>query len=199
MKLNPKIFLIIGLFISAISLAQVKPTRNNATVSDSLLKKYRKCNPILYSLKGDLAISNFLFYKKGKHWKGIMFNDVSLVDRNSQFVHVIFIKNFDADTIGPKLIRLGVKELKQYTQTELSDFYNKKMQEKTNNTKLDYSIPSCSSSGLVSIFFQDQTTSYPNCLCSIEELKALPEIKHFADIFNYLQGTVFQILNKRKK
>ncbi len=198
MKKQSNLLLAFLLLIAITSLAQISKTRNYAIVTDSLFKKHCKKNSIHFSIKTDLAVTNFFFYKKGKKWRGLAFDDVSLLMPTGQFSHRVRIKSFNADTVGPKLVALGIDSLKQYSQKELTDFYSKKKNEKEMTIK-EYPLPPCADGGLVSITVKGKTTAYSDCICATLELKALPEIRRFTDIFTYLQGTVYQIVNKRKE
>ena len=145
-----------------------------------------------------MAISNLLFYKKGKCWKGVLFNDASLVNQSSQFVHVITIKNFEADTVGQELVKLGIAELKQYALKDLSNFYNEQ-RKLTGNKNVEYELPYCIDGAMISISYKEQSYSYGDCIASDSVLQKLPEIMRFHRITNYLQVVVYPLLNKRKK
>lgn len=180
------ILLFVGLCITSILFSQTPPKRSYETVRDSLLKKHKKQTPIVFSVPLDMAVLNLFFYKKGKKWHGIMFKDASLVNPESQFVHVIRMRTFDADTIGPKLMALGVDKLKQYNLDELSKYYNQKMKA-LKNPNVEYDLPYCSDGGSKTILFKGQSYTYSDCFYTNSVLQTLPEIKRFYEVTNYLQ------------
>ena len=198
MKLTPNIFLFLCLHIVCVTFGQTNGNRDNTTVTDSLLKKHRKQTPILFSIKNDMAVSSLFFYKKGKCWNGVLLNDAKLVNQSSQFVHVITVRNFEADTVGQRLIKLGIAELKQYTIKDLSIFYNEQ-RKLTGNKNVEYELPYCIDGATISISFKGKSYSYGDCITSDPILKKLPEIDRFHQITNYLQVMVYPLLNKRKK
>lgn len=190
MKKKSNFLLAFLLLIATTSLAQILKTRNYVTVTDSLFKKHRKKKSIHFSIKNDLSVINFFFYKNGKKWSGLAFDEVSLLMPTGHFDHRITIKSFDADTVGLKLVALGIDSLKQYSQKELADFYSKKINERK-MTIQEYPLPPCAEGGIVSITVRGKTITYPDCICANSELNTLREVRRFTNVFTYLQGTVY--------
>ena len=188
------------LFVALTSFSQVESNRNHLTLKDSLLKKFGKRDNVLITSSGNEAISSIFLYKKGRKWKGVLFTDASIVDivdGSSRYTHIITIKTFEADTIGPKVFSLGLESLKQYTQSELANFYRNRMKE-IGNPIIEYDLPHCSHGGLISILYKGKTTSYSDCYSYSKELQELPEIKSFFAITSFVLIQVYIILNPKK-
>ncbi len=171
--------------------------RDYLSISDSLLKKYRKYDPVIFTFKSYQVATNFFFYRKGNKWNGIYFNDVSLLTPTSQFEHRFTIKSFDTDTVGRKLVLLGLDSLKQYTMIELSEHYNKKMK-KVRNPNVDYELPYCSTDGQILITKNNQVYSYADCWYSLIELKDLVGIRAFGNIAHYVLTSVYPNVHRMK-
>jgi len=178
----------------------VEPPRNHSTIKDSLLKKYDKFKNVLITSSGNNAISSIFLYKKGRKWKGVLITDaaiVDIVDGSSRYKHILTTKLFEADTIGPKVFALGLDSLKEFTQSELVNFYRNKMKE-IGNPIIEYDLPHCSHGGLISIMYKGKTTSYSDCYSYSKELQELPEIKSFFEIASFVLIQVYMKLDPKK-
>lgn len=138
----------------------------------------------MFTSTSGLSVSNTLIFKERGKWFGILFNDMPALDEKGRAIHKVFIKKFDADTIGPHLLTLDVYNLKEHTVSELAEFYNRKMRE-TGNAKIDYDLPYCSHSTVVSITTNGKTVKYTDCLYSNSILRSNPDINKFANAANY--------------
>lgn len=191
------IFLSLCVVVALSGFSQDLRNRDYTSVKDSLLKKHRKQTPIVYSIQLDQAIFSLFFYKKKGKWHGVMFNDAALVGSQSQYVHLIRMKKFDADTIGKRIVILGIDKLKQFSLVELSKFYNEKMKA-IKNPNVEYELPNCAYGGSRTLIFKGKSYTYIDCVTTSAELQTLPEIKRFYDITDYLQVIIAPRIEKLK-
>lgn len=176
------------------------PNRNHSSIKDSLFEKYGKLENVLITSSGNEAISSIFLYKKRRKWKGVLFTDASIIDiveGSSRYIHRITIKTFEADTIGPKIFALGLESQKQYTQSELANFYRNRMKE-IGNPRIEYDLPHCSHGGLISILYKGKTTSYSDCYSYSKELQELPEMKSFFAIASFVLIQVYIKISPKK-